>query len=295
MEKWTIQKLLGWITDYFGDKGVDSPRLNGEMLLSYVLGLQRIELYVHFDQVIASDKLKVLHELVKRGGEHEPVAYLVGRTEFYSLEIKVNRDCLIPRPETELLAERAIEFLRKRQDKQYVCDLCTGSGCVAVAVAKGVKDVGIIATDICDAALSVAAENVAHHELGEQIKLLCGDLFAPVIEGLDETRFDLIVSNPPYISTSEYETLDKNVREYEPKKALHAGEEGLDVYRRIIEEADGHLKDNGALMLEIGYAQGKAIKDLLEAAGCFLEIIIEKDFQNNDRVVTAKKQAAEQA
>lgn len=289
MEKWTIQKLLGWITDYFGDKGVDSPRLSAEMLLSFILGLQRIELYVNFDRPVAGDKLKMLHELVKRGGEHEPVAYLVGRTEFYSLEIKVNRNCLIPRPETELLAERAIEFLRKRQGKQYVCDLCTGSGCVAVAVAKGVKDVNIIATDICDAALSVAAENVTHHDLAGQIKLLCGDLFTPIIEGLDGTRFDLIVSNPPYISTSEYETLDKNVREYEPKKALHAGEEGLDVYRRIIEQADSHLKDNGAMMLEIGYAQGQAIKDLLKDAGCFSEIIIEKDFQNNDRVVTAIK------
>lgn len=292
MEKWTIQKLLGWITDFFEKKKVDSPRLSAEMLLSFVLGLQRIELYVNFDRVIDGDKLKVLHALVKRGGEQEPVAYLIGRTEFYSLEIKVNRDCLIPRPETELLAERAIEFLRKRQGKQYVCDLCTGSGCVAVAVAKGVKDVGIIATDICDAALSVAAENVTHHDLAGQIKLLCGDLFTPIIEGLDETRFDLIVSNPPYISTSEYETLDKNVREYEPKKALHAGEEGLDVYRRIIEQASTHLKDDGALMLEIGYAQGKAIKDLLEEAGCFSEIIIEKDFQNNDRVVTASKSPA---
>ena len=289
MEKWTIQKLLGWITDYFTKNGVDAPRLSAEMLLSYVLSLERIELYMHFDKPVSDGQLKQLHELVKRGGENEPVAYLVGRTEFYSLEIKVNRDCLIPRPETELLAERAIEFLRKRAGRQYVCDLCTGSGCVAVAVAKGVKDIAIIATDICDAALSVAAENVNHHDLAGKIKLLCGDLFAPVIEGLDETRFDLIVSNPPYISTREYEKLDKNVKDYEPKKALHAGEEGLDVYRRIIEGADSHLKGDGALMLEIGYAQGAAIRDLLKEAGCFSEIIIEKDFSNNDRVVTAIK------
>lgn len=289
MEKWTIQKLLGWIVDYFEKKKVDSPRLSAEMLLSYVLQLQRIELYVHFDRLVPPDKLKLLHELVKRAGAREPVAYLVGKTEFYSLEIKVNRNCLIPRPETELLAERAIEFLRKRPGKQYVCDLCTGSGCIAIAIAKGVKDVQIIATDICDEALSVAAENTEHHQLTETIKLLCGDLFTPIIEGLDETKFDLIVSNPPYISTSEYETLDKNVKEYEPKKALHAGEEGLDVYRRIIEQATEHLKDGAALMLEIGYTQGNAIKELLEKANCFSEITIEKDYQKNDRVVTAKK------
>lgn len=289
MEKWTIQKLLGWITDYFTKNGIDAPRLSAEMLLSFVLGLQRIELYTNFDKPVSDGQLKRLRELVKRGGENEPVAYLIGRTEFYSLEIKVNRDCLIPRSETELLAERAIEFLRNRQGRQYACDLCTGSGCVAIAVAKGVENVGIIATDICDAALSVAAENVTGHALGEQIKLLCGDLFAPIIEGLDETRFDLIVSNPPYVSTGEYEKLDKNVKDYEPKKALHAGEEGLDVYRRIIEQVDLHLKDDGALMLEIGYAQGAAIRDLLEEAGYFSEIIIEKDFSNNDRVVTAIK------
>ena len=112
MDKWTIQKLLGWITDYFTKNGIDAPRLSAEMLLSFVLGLQRIELYMHFDKPVSDGQLKQLHELVKRGGENEPVAYLVGRTEFYSLEIKVNRDCLIPRPETELLAERAIEFLR---------------------------------------------------------------------------------------------------------------------------------------------------------------------------------------
>jgi len=289
MEKWTIQKLLGWITDYFTKQEIDSPRLSAEMILSFVLDLKRIELYMHFDRVIEKPLLDKLHELVKRAAAHEPIAYLVGRKEFYSLEIKVTSDCLIPRPETELLVERAIEFLRKRSGTQYVCDLCTGSGCIAVAVAKGVEDVNIIATDICDGALSVAAENVEHHQLSEKIKLLCGDLFAPVIEGLDQTKFDVIVSNPPYISTAEMKKLHKNVADYEPHKALHAGEEGLDAYKKIIDQANEHLKDDGALFLEIGYQQGQAIRELLENTGSFSEITIEKDFQGNDRVVTARK------
>jgi release factor glutamine methyltransferase len=289
METWSIQKLLNWMTDYFGKNEIEDPRLSAEMILSYALGLKRIELYMHFDRVVDKPTLDKLHQMIKRAAAHEPIAYLVGRKEFYSLEIKVNGQCLIPRPETELLVERSIEFLRKRSAPRYVCDLCTGSGCIAAAVATGVDNVSIIATDICDGALSVAAENVAHHGLEDKIQLLCGDLFDPIIEGLDQTHFDLIVSNPPYISTAEMAELDKNVKDFEPHKALHAGDEGLDVYKRIIAAADEHLKDDGALMLEIGYKQAEAIRQMLEAAGCFKDIIVEKDTFGNDRVVTAIK------
>jgi release factor glutamine methyltransferase len=244
---------------------------------------------MHFNQVIEKPTLDKLHQLIKRTAASEPIAYLVGRKEFYSLEIKVNSNCLIPRPETELLVERAIEFLRKRPAPRYVCDLCTGSGCIATAVAIGVDDIKIIATDICDAALSVAAENVQHHGLTENIHLLCGDLFDPIIEGLDQTHFDLIISNPPYISTAEMEDLNKNVKNYEPHKALHAGKEGLDAYKRIIAQANDHLKDDGAIMLEIGYKQAARVTELLENTNAFKEILVEKDPQGNDRIVTAIK------
>ena len=289
MQNWTIQKLLSWVTDYLAARNVDSPRLSAELLLCHVLGLERIELYTHFNRIGQQTELDQLHKLVKRCGAQEPVAYLVGRCEFYSLPIKVSKDCLIPRPETELLAERGIEFLRGRQGVQYVCDLCTGSGCVAVAIAKNHPQAEIIATDICDSALSVAAENVATHELNDRVRLLCGDLFGPVIEGLDETRFDLIVCNPPYVSSAEYEQLGSKVRDFEPKKALFAGQDGLDVYRQIADRIGEHLKDDGALVLEIGYAQGKAVRELLEDTKIFSEIKIEKDINNNDRIVTAKK------
>lgn len=309
MEAWTIQKLLNWVTAYFTEKGIDSPRLSAELLLSSVLDLERIELYTKFDQPADEQQLARLHALVNRAGRDEPVAYLIGRTEFYSLELDITPDCLIPRPETELLVERAVEFLRARTaanpsmqetqpqttppetgaDTQLVCDLCTGSGCIAVAVAKNFPDSRIIATDICDAALEVAAANVQKYDLSERITLLCGDLFDPIVPQLDEARFDLILCNPPYVSTQEFETLDKNVKDYEPKLALLAGADGLDVYRRIIQKADSFLKTGAALMLEIGYAQGPAVTELLERTAAFSNIRIEKDFHNNDRIVTALK------
>jgi release factor glutamine methyltransferase len=289
MQTWTIQKLLNWITEHFQGKGLDSSRLNAELLLSSVLDLARIELYTQFDKPVAKEQLAQLHELVKRAADHEPIAYLIGRTEFYSLELEITPDCLIPRPETELLAERAIEFLRQRQGTQYVCDLCTGSGCIAVAIAKNFANAAITATDICESALKAAARNIEKHDLKEKITLLCGDLFDPIVPQMDVSRFDLIVCNPPYVSSTEYEKLDTNVKDYEPKLALHAGADGLDVYRRICEKIDQFLKPDGALMLEIGYAQGPSVRELLEEIAYFAEITIEKDFHDNDRIVIAIK------
>ncbi|MHC4881301.1 MAG: peptide chain release factor N(5)-glutamine methyltransferase [Planctomycetota bacterium] len=289
MEIWTIKKLLDWVSGYFDEKGVDSPRLSAELLIGHVLGLERIQLYTLFDRVVDKPKLAELRAMVKRAGEHEPVAYLVGRCEFYSLPLTITPDCLIPRPETEGLVERCVHFLRNRERVQHVLDLCTGSGCIAAAIAKNVEDAQVVATDVSDAALKVAAENIEKLKLTEKVQLLCGDLFDPVIEGLDAARFDLIVSNPPYVSEPEYAALDKNVKDYEPAHALLAGADGLDVYKRILEKVDDFLKPDGALMMEIGYAQGPAIRELLEASGVFKTITIEKDFANNDRIAVAAK------
>ncbi|HPC97096.1 MAG TPA: peptide chain release factor N(5)-glutamine methyltransferase [Sedimentisphaerales bacterium] len=289
MTPWTIQKLLTWITEYLTKNEVDAPRLSAEMLLSHVLGLKRIELYTQFDRVVAKDALDQLHDLVKRAGLHEPVAYLIGRTEFYSLEMEVSADCLIPRPETELLVQRAIEFLRTREGEQHVCDLCTGCGCIAIAIARNHANARVVATDISDKALAVAARNVEKHGLQERVELLCGDLFDPLVPHLDVTQWDLIVCNPPYVSAAEYEALDKNVKDYEPQTALLAGEDGLDVYRRIVEKIDRFLKPDGALLLEIGYAQGPAVRELLDRTALFSSITVEKDNQNNDRIVIARR------
>ena len=288
-DAWTIQKLLKWVTEYLAAKGIESPRLSAELLLSHVLELKRIELYTQFNKQVSQHQLDKLHDLVKRAGLNEPIAYLTGKTEFYSLELEITADCMIPRPETELLVQRAIEYLRTRSGVQYVCDLCTGSGCIAVAIAKNYPDARVIATDISAAALEVAARNVEKHRLNERVRLLCGDLFEPIIKQLDVNQFDLIVCNPPYVSTAEYEKLDKNVKDYEPEFALLAGADGMDVYRKIFEKVDGFLRPGAALMLEIGYAQGPAVKEMLEQTGAFAEIKIEKDFHDNDRIVIARK------
>ena len=285
MNEWTIQKLLTWVTEYLTQKGVDAPRLSAELLLSHVLGLKRIELYTQYNKVVPLEQLAQLRGLVKRSGEHEPVAYLVGRTEFYSIEFEVTRDCLIPRPETELLVQRSIELLRKRTGPQSACDLCTGCGIIAVAIAKNVPDVKVMATDISEPALAVAAKNVERHKLGEKIELRHGDLFEPLVPRLEV--FDLIVCNPPYVSAAEYEALDRNVKDYEPRIALYAGQDGLDLYRRIVERVDQFLKPDGILLLEIGYQQGPAVRELLEQTKTFSQIRVDKDLQSHDRVVTA--------
>ncbi len=289
--EWTIQKLLTWVTDYLTQKGVDAPRLSAELLLSHVLGLKRIELYTQYNKAVPQEQLEPLRALVKRAGQQEPVAYLVGRAEFYSIEFEVTSDCLIPRPETELLVQRAIEFLRRREGAQFVCDLCTGCGVIAVAIAKNVPDAKVIATDISAGALAVATRNVEKHNLQERIELRPGDLFEPLIPPLDQ--FDVIACNPPYVSAAEYETLDKNVKDYEPRIALYAGEGGLDVYRRIAEKVGPFLKPDGILLLEIGYLQGPTVRELLEQAGVFAEIQIEKDFEKRDRVVVARRKPSE--
>lgn len=292
METWTIQKLLNWVAEYLKTKGVDSPRLSAELLLSHVLGLKRIELYTQFNKVVQQEQLTQLHGFVKRAAEHEPIAYLTGKREFYSLEFEITPACLIPRPETELLVERAIEFLRKRNGEQpavslsnlFVCDLCTGCGCVAIAIARNFASCRIVATDISDTALEVAERNVTKHGLTNRVKLLKGDLFEPVIPGLGPAKFDLIVANPPYVSEPEYEKLPKNVKDFEPKQALIAGKDGLDITRKIVTDAGRFLKPGGMLMLEIGNEQGPAVKKLMDESTCFENASICKDDQKLDRI-----------
>jgi release factor glutamine methyltransferase len=280
MQTWTIKALLDWISPYLEEKRIDAPRLCAELLMCHVLGKQRMELYTQFDAIVPHAQLAQLRALVKRAGDHEPVAYLVGKTEFYSMELAVRPGCLIPRPETEMLVQHGIEFLRKREGQQSVLDLCTGSGCIAAAMAHNFKDADITATDLSQTALDIAAENIAKHQLTERITLCQGDLLAPVQSG----PFDLIVSNPPYVSEAEYEALDKNVKDYEPREALLAGPKGLDIYERLVGQLEPHLKPNAAVMLEIGYLQGPELHSLLENTGLFSLVEVHKDLQKHDRL-----------
>jgi release factor glutamine methyltransferase len=278
--QWTTTKLLDWMVGYLEKAGVESARLRSEMILSHVLGVQRIMLYI--SSPVAPDKLATLKELVRQAADHKPVEYIIGYTTFYSMTINVSSDTLIPRPETEDLVRYAVDTLRDIEGRR-VLDLCTGSGCIAAAIAKNVVDAQVTAADISEAALAVAAENFKQCGVEGRVKAVQGDLFEPFAG----EQFDIIVSNPPYVATEEYAALDKNVRDYEPASALLAGDDGLDFYRKITERAPEFLTENGKLLLEIGYAQADAVKELLGASGNFKDIQVYKDFANNDRVVSA--------
>ncbi len=291
MPEWTIKALLEWVDPYLKDKGVDAPRLCAELLICHVLKKERIQLYTEFDHVVPPTQLATLRALVKRASENEPVAYLVGKTEFYSLELVVSSACLIPRPETELLVQHAIECLRMHAGATQVLDLCTGSGCMAVAIAKNVPEARIVATDICDEALSIAARNTEKHGLSERVQLLSGDLFDPILPPLDNGHFNLIVSNPPYVTDAEMLELYPNVRDYEPTQALQAGPEGLDVIQRLVAQAADFLTEKGTLMLEIGYQQGSAVQAVVEAAGRFASARIVQDHQGHDRLIITQRTA----
>jgi release factor glutamine methyltransferase len=191
-----------------------------------------------------------------------------------------------------LLVERAIEFLRTRNGEQFICDLCTGCGCVAVAIARDFANCLIVATDVSDTALEVAEKNIIKNGLGNRVKLLKGDLFEPIIPGLVPAKFDLIVCNPPYVSEPEFEKLPANVKNFEPKVALTAGPEGLDIIKRIITQAGPFLKPAAALMIEIGNNQGSAVHKLLEDTEHFDTITIEKDYSNLDRLAVAVTKSA---
>lgn len=286
--EWTTTKLLDWIVGYFQKAGIDSPRIRAEMLLSYVLGVQRIMLYI--STPVAPDKLDKLRSLVKQAAEQKPIEYIIGSTTFYSMKLNVSEATLIPRPETEDVVKHAIDLLRSMPEgEQVVCDMCTGSGCIAAAIAKNIPDCRLAACDISADALEVAKSNIDMYNLSDRVRLIEGDMFAPLAE-YAQSGFDMIVSNPPYVSKAEYEGLDKNVRDYEPQAALLAGEGGLEFYRIIAENCERFLKPTGAVVLEIGFEQAADVCNIFDSLSIFSSVKSLKDFAGNDRIVIAQRQ-----
>ncbi len=287
--QWNIKRLLSWTTDYLQQAGIEDARLSAEILLGYVLGLQRIELYVKYNYCPAQTELAEFKQLIKRCKAHEPVAYLTGRAHFFSMELTVSPDVLIPRPETETLVSKAIDFLRfeNNRPRQEVLDLCTGSGCIALALANNVIEASITASDISAPALKIARQNIEKYDLQKRIKLIQSDLFDNLSD-IEPGVYDLIVSNPPYISEPEYQNLPENIRLYEPSSALLAGADGLMYYRSIIDRAESFMADNSAIMLETSYNQAEAVAELCKAAGYLKDINIVKDNLGHNRLVTAR-------
>lgn len=280
---WTIGALLRWTTEYLGRKQIDSPRLDAEVLLAHVLGCRRIDLYVRSEELAGDAARTQFRSLIERRVNGSPVAYLVGRKEFFLLPFEVTPAVLIPRPSTESLVLTALERLRTHEAPS-ILDLGTGSGCIAVALAVRLKNARIVAVDREAAALDVARRNAAANGVSERIDLRCGHLFDPV----GDQQFDAIVSNPPYIPTPDIAGLSPDVRDHEPRGALDGGPDGLDVIRAIVAGAGRQLKPRGWLLLEFGAGQDSAVRDLVRAAGNWSDVTVSPDADGIPRVLSAR-------
>ncbi|MCK6629392.1 MAG: peptide chain release factor N(5)-glutamine methyltransferase [Anaerolineae bacterium] len=274
--------------------GCDTPRLDAEVLLAHSLGRERTWLYLHFSDPLDENQANKIEALLRRREQREPVAYIVGHKEFFGLEFEVNPHVLIPRPETELLVETALEIYDLRftiydfnttsDSSQFtIADIGTGSGCIAVSLAKHLPSVSIFALETSPAALSLARRNAEKHEVADSITFLSGDLLARLTEPVD-----LIVSNPPYVSRSELAAAMPEVSRYEPHLALDGGEDGLDVIRLLLPQAREKLKPGGSLLVEIGSTQGPAVRQLAQFHFPGTAVEVRKDLAGLDRLLVVK-------
>jgi release factor glutamine methyltransferase len=287
-EAWTVRRVLEWTTAFFERKMVDSPRLSAELLLAHVLGAARIKLYTDYERPLTPQQLAQYRQLVQRAGEHEPIAYLIGKAHFFNLELDIEPGVLIPRPDTETLVEQVVQLCRHQPglEAPRILELCTGSGCIAAALATSLKAAVIYATDISPAAVALARRNLQKLGLMDRVTVEEGDLFAPLERAVDVRPFDLIVANPPYIPTGQIDSLDRGVRQYEPLAALDGGLDGLSFHRRILEQAPRRLAAGGRLYLEIAFDQGPAAVALATAHGQYTQTRLIKDYGGHERVLT---------
>lgn len=284
-EPWTVGRLLTWTTDWLASRGSESPRLDAEVLLAHVRGCPRIALYTAFDTPVADAERSRFRELVKRRGEGEPVAYLVGSKEFFSLPFAVNKGVLVPRPETEGLVVRTLD-LCKALTAPRIIDVGTGSGAIAVTLAKHLPQAVVIATDISPEALAVARDNAARHGVAERIRFVECDLMAAAEAA---GPWDVIVSNPPYVREDEFESLPRDVRLHEPRTALVSGPTGVEVVARLAAAAAESLAPGGWLLVEIGPAVAAAAEAVLDAQAGLVREPTLPDIAELPRIVQARR------
>ena len=288
---WTILDLINWGTSYLTDKGFDEARLNIELLTSHVLHLPRIQLYTNFDRPLNDDELALFKDLFKRRLMHEPIQYIIGATEFMGFPYLVNSHVLIPRPETEILVEHVVERIQQKSksgEGVRMLDIGTGSGCIAVSIAKMLPHVEIVAIDISRDALAMAQENAARNGVEQRVEFSLLDV-SSIDENTFLKRFNVIVSNPPYISTAEYDRLPEEVKNYEPSIALIAETDGLKYYRFIAHQGGCVLDHNGFIAVEHGYDQSARVNEILsnEGYGSITQI---KDYAGHDRCLIAERE-----
>jgi len=278
-----LLEILNSAGEYLQKKGSPSPRLDAEVLLADILGMQRIDLYAKFDRPLDQKELALYRKAIAKRANMEPVAYIIGRKEFYSREFTVTPDVLIPRPDTEVIVEKVISYAKSFGiESPEILDLCTGSGAIAITLKLEIPSSQVTATEISEKALEIARKNAA--KLGADVSFVQGDLYA----GIDK-QFDIIVSNPPYIKSQDIEKLEVNVSAYEPRMALDGGQDGLDFYRRIISESGKYLKRAGAVFLEIGDDQAGQVASLAEKEKIFAPAMVIKDLAGRNRGVYLKR------
>jgi len=283
----TILELLNWSTHCLRDHQVDNPRLNAELLLARSLNLSREELYTHLQDPYVEEEKGRFEGLIRKRLSGEPLQYILGYQEFWSIHFKVDPRVLIPRPETELLVEQSLSVLTAACLKRtpYVLEIGTGSGAVAISLATELKDLFVVATDVSGEALLLARENARSAGVLQRIKFVNGDLFSPIRRMPDQEPFDLILSNPPYIHRSRIQNLAKEIKDYEPTMALNGGEDGMEFYRSIVSQGPSYLRRGGWLLLEVGKGQGKRLSAMIEAEGSFSRPERIKDLSGIERVV----------
>ncbi|MBE6100367.1 MAG: peptide chain release factor N(5)-glutamine methyltransferase [Anaerovibrio sp.] len=284
-EIWTIGKILKWTEEYFAKAGLDTPRLDAEVLLCYVLQKERIHLYVHFDQPLSKDELAQFKGYIKERVLHKPVAYIVGHKDFMGLEFKVTEDTLIPRPDTEILVEAVISRLKTGGEPGVIADIGTGTGAICLSLLNYLTSLKAVTVDISEKALAVAKENAQRLGLSDRIEFFHGDLLEPI----KDRQFTAIISNPPYIPEGDIDTLAADVKDYEPVSALAAGPDGLDCYRRLVAAAGALLVDGGFLAMEIGINQREELEKLAKESD-WGQVEVVKDLAGIDRVVILWKQ-----
>jgi release factor glutamine methyltransferase len=285
---WTVSQLLNATAEYLATRGVESARLDAEVLLAHALHCRRLDLYLEFDKVLEKDELDSYRELVDARGKRQPVAQLLGCKEFYSRNFILDDKVLVPRPETELLVDEVLAFFKKTGSDLSIVDIGTGSGIIAITLVLENPACKVLATDISDQALSIAKENaVCLCPDCERLTFIEGDLLDPLLDqGL---VFDVIVSNPPYLTELEMQQAEPEVAQCEPRSALCGGADGLDYYRRLADGAAEILVAQGRIFLEIGAGQAEDVGALFENTGHFKVTAVRKDYANLDRIVIAEK------
>ncbi|MFC1836464.1 peptide chain release factor N(5)-glutamine methyltransferase [Thermodesulfobacteriota bacterium] len=287
---WTIKQVLQWTADYFQTKAIPSARLDAELLLAHALNKDRVHLYMNLDQPLSPDEREIYRAFVRRRAGREPVALILGSREFWSMTLEVVPGILIPRPETETLVETVLQEIAG-VDELSILEIGTGSGAVALALAKEAPAASLIATDIDPAAVQLARSNARAVGVGESIRFVACDLFCALRSG---GRFNVICSNPPYIPEDVLPSLEPEITYFEPARALAAGPKGLDVIERIAAEAPDFLRDDGSLIMEIGDDQPDAVTEILLSEERFTDVKIIRDLAGKPRVVKARRVPAGQ-